>query len=44
MAEHKHGTMDYKTQEETYASFITFTTRFSIFLVFVALFLAVFAI
>jgi len=42
MAEHKHGTMDSKVQEETYAGFITFTTRFTIFLVFLALFLAVF--
>ncbi|MEP2718830.1 aa3-type cytochrome c oxidase subunit IV [Pseudophaeobacter sp.] len=43
MAEHKHGTMDCKVQEETYAGFISFTTRFTIFLIFVALFLAVFA-
>ncbi|MFT6456809.1 aa3-type cytochrome c oxidase subunit IV [Pseudophaeobacter arcticus] len=44
MAEHKHGTMDAKVQEETYAGFITFITRFAIFLVLLALFLAVFAI
>ncbi|MEP4036886.1 MULTISPECIES: aa3-type cytochrome c oxidase subunit IV [unclassified Pseudophaeobacter] len=43
MAEHKHGTMDSKVQEDTYAGFITFTTRSAIFLVILALFLAVFA-
>jgi len=43
MAEHKHGTMDIKVQEKTYADFIAFTTRFGIFLVVLALFLAVFA-
>ncbi len=43
MADHKHGTMDSSVQEQTYNSFITFITRSSIALVFVALFLAVFA-
>ncbi|WP_037255665.1 aa3-type cytochrome c oxidase subunit IV [Roseobacter sp. SK209-2-6] len=43
MAEHKHGTMDTSVQEQTYEGFIKFSTRFCIFLVFVALFLAVFA-
>jgi hypothetical protein len=43
MAEHKHGTMDIKVQEKTYADFISFTTRFGIFLVVLTLFLAVFA-
>ncbi|MCD9148193.1 aa3-type cytochrome c oxidase subunit IV [Pseudophaeobacter flagellatus] len=43
MAEHKHGTMDCKVQEQTYQGFITFTTRFGIFLVLLTLFLAVFA-
>jgi len=43
MAEHKHGTMDTTVQEQTYAGFMTFVTRFSIALVVFALFLAIFA-
>ena len=43
MAEHKHGTMDITVQEQTYAGFMTFVTRFCIAMVFFALFLAIFA-
>ncbi|MCG7621951.1 MULTISPECIES: aa3-type cytochrome c oxidase subunit IV [unclassified Epibacterium] len=43
MAEHKHGTMDTTVQEQTYAGFMTFVTRFCIALVVFALFLAIFA-
>lgn len=43
MAEHKHGTMDITVQEKTYESFMTFVSRFCIFLVIFAIFLAVFA-
>lgn len=44
MAEHKHGTMDTTVQEQTYAGFISFVTRFCVALVVVVIFLAVFAI
>lgn len=44
MAEHKHGSMDISVQEQTFDGFITFVTRFCIFLVFLVLFMAVFAI
>lgn len=43
MADHKHGTMNISVQEDTYEGFIRFTTRFAIFLVILALFLAIFA-
>jgi hypothetical protein len=43
MAEHKHGSMDITVQEKTYASFMTFVTRFTIGLVIFAVFLAIFA-
>ncbi len=43
MAEHKHGTMDTTVQEQTYTGFINFTVRFCVAMVFLALFLAVFA-
>ncbi|MCB4454732.1 aa3-type cytochrome c oxidase subunit IV [Leisingera sp. McT4-56] len=43
MAEHQHGTMDTTVQEKTYSGFLTFVTRFCIAMVFLALFLAVFA-
>lgn len=43
MAEHKHGTMDISVQEDTYNGFIKFTVRFCVAMVFLALFLAVFA-
>ncbi|CUH87752.1 Cytochrome c oxidase subunit 4 [Phaeobacter sp. CECT 5382] len=43
MADHKHGTMDITVQEDTYEGFIRFTTRFTIFLIVLALFLAIFA-
>lgn len=43
MAEHQHGSMDTTTQEQVYSGFLTFVTRSCIALVFVALFLAIFA-
>lgn len=43
MAEHQHGTMDATVQENVYAGFLTFVTRFCIAMVILALFLAVFA-
>ncbi|NIZ12460.1 aa3-type cytochrome c oxidase subunit IV [Phaeobacter sp. HF9A] len=43
MAEHKHGTMDTSVQEQTFNSFMTFVSRFCIFLVCFGIFLAVFA-
>ncbi|NIZ62670.1 aa3-type cytochrome c oxidase subunit IV [Sedimentitalea sp. CY04] len=43
MADHKHGTMDTTVQENTYSGFMTFVTRFCIAMVFLAVFLAVFA-
>lgn len=43
MAEHKHGSMDITVQEQTYDGFIKFTVRFCVAMVFLALFLAVFA-
>lgn len=32
MAEHKHGTMETKTQEETYDGFVSFVTKTVIFI------------
>ncbi|MEY8838024.1 aa3-type cytochrome c oxidase subunit IV [Cribrihabitans sp. XS_ASV171] len=43
MAEYKHGDMDITDQEKTFAGFVKFTTWFVVFLVFLALFLAIFA-
>lgn len=43
MAEHQHGSMDITVQEKMFTSFMTFVTRFCIAMVFLALFLAVFA-
>ena len=36
MAEHEHGTMDIKSQEKTFAGFVTFVTR-SVILILVLL-------
>ncbi len=44
MADHKHGSMDSTVQEQTYANFITFVTRFCVATIVFVLFLAVFAI
>ncbi|MQY42375.1 aa3-type cytochrome c oxidase subunit IV [Epibacterium sp. SM1969] len=44
MAEHEHGSMDSSVQEETYAKFLTFVTRFSIALLVFTVFLAIFAV
>lgn len=38
MAEHKHGSMDITTQEETFNGFVTFVTR-SVVVIIVALIL-----
>ncbi|OIQ30167.1 MAG: cytochrome C oxidase subunit IV [Alphaproteobacteria bacterium MedPE-SWcel] len=43
MAEHKHGTMDITVQEQTFGSFMTFVSRFCIFLLVFVVFLAIFA-
>ena len=43
MADHKHGSMDTTVQENTYAGFMTFVTRFSIAMIVLAVFLAIFA-
>ncbi len=44
MAEHKHGTMDSTVQEQTYAGFIKFVTRFCVATVIFLVVLAMFAI
>lgn len=43
MAEYKHGEMDITTQTETFNGFVKFVTWSVVVLIFVALFLAVFA-
>jgi len=43
MADHQHGSMDTTVQENTYNGFMTFVTRFCVAMIFLALFLAVFA-
>ncbi|TNJ47632.1 aa3-type cytochrome c oxidase subunit IV [Phaeobacter sp. B1627] len=43
MAEHKHGTMDTTVQEQTFEGFMTFVSRFCIFLLVFVVFLAIFA-
>lgn len=40
MADHKHGEMDIKVQEDTFAGFITFLTRSTIVIIVALLFLA----
>lgn len=42
MAEHKHGTMDTKTQEETFEGFIRWMIRGATISIAVLIFLAVF--
>ena len=42
MAEFKHGTMDIRTHEKTFAGFMKFVERTAIFIVLLLLFLAVF--
>ncbi|PIE10178.1 MAG: aa3-type cytochrome c oxidase subunit IV [Rhodobacterales bacterium] len=37
---HKHGEMDIQAQQKTFDSFITFATRFSIFVILFLIFLA----
>lgn len=44
MAEHKHGTMDSTVQEQTYTGFISFVTRFCVFLLGLVIFMAIFAL
>ena len=43
MADHQHGQMTTKVQEDTYNGFITFVTRSCIAAVAIAVFLAIFA-
>lgn len=43
MAEHKHGEMDITVQTETFNGFIKFTTWTVVVILFVLLFLAIFA-
>ena len=43
MADHKHGSMDTTVQENTYSGFMTFVTQFSIAMIVMAVFLAIFA-
>ena len=42
MAEHKHGSMDIKVQEETFAGFIRFTIRTVIVILVAVVLLAMF--
>lgn len=44
MAEHKHGSMDITEQEKTYAGFIKASTWVAAVVIFILLFLAVFAV
>ncbi|MEX0318915.1 MULTISPECIES: aa3-type cytochrome c oxidase subunit IV [unclassified Ruegeria] len=43
MADHKHGEMDIKVQNETFNGFVKFTTWTVVVIFFILLFLAVFA-
>ncbi len=43
MADHQHGSMDTTVQENTYNGFMAFVSRFCVAMIFLALFLAVFA-
>lgn len=43
MAEHKHGSMDITDQEKTFAGFIKASTWVAVVVVFILLFMAVFA-
>ena len=40
MAKHEHGKMDIKVQEETFAGFVTFTTRAVIVILAAVVFMA----
>lgn len=42
MAEHEHGSMDYKDQEKTYNGFISFVTKSVIFIVVLLVLMAMF--
>lgn len=42
MAEHKHGEMDIKVQEDTYAGFATFVTRATIAILVALVLMAIF--
>ena len=43
MADHQHGSMDVTVQENTYSAFMTFVSRFSVAMIGLAIFLAIFA-
>ncbi|MEW9919717.1 aa3-type cytochrome c oxidase subunit IV [Marimonas sp. MJW-29] len=42
MAEHEHGTMDIKTQEKTFAGFMSFVTKTTIIILVLLVLMAIF--